>query len=123
MVRASTRVRKNARSMRREPTRAEARLWSWLRDRRFFGHKFRRQHPAAGYILDFYCPELKLAIELDRRHHQASYMNEYESLELSRCEHSASRSYDYQTSCWCVTARQLEVVVPSSGPSGHLLPA
>src|SRR5437867_11163189 len=44
-------------------------------------------------------------------------------IDLSRCEHSAPRSYDYQTSCWCMAARQLEVVVPSSGPSGHLLPA
>ncbi len=65
--------------MRREPTRGERRLWKWLRDRRFLGYKFRRQYPAAGYILDFYCAELNLAIELDGRHHATGYMNEYDS--------------------------------------------
>jgi len=49
--------------MRKAPTRSEDRVWSWLRDRRFGGYKFRRQHPVGDYIVDFYCSELKLAIE------------------------------------------------------------
>jgi ATP-dependent helicase HrpA/adenine-specific DNA-methyltransferase len=49
-----------------------------LRDRRFAGIKFRRQHPIGRYILDFYCPALKLAIELDGKHHEASWMAGYE---------------------------------------------
>ena len=40
-----------------------------MRDRRFSGHKFRRQHAVAGYILDFYCAGLKLAIEVDGMAH------------------------------------------------------
>jgi very-short-patch-repair endonuclease len=40
-------------------------MWRELRGRKFLGLKFRRQHVAAGYILDFYCHELKLAIEID----------------------------------------------------------
>ncbi len=46
-------------------TSAEARLWETLRARRFENLKFRRQAPVAGFIVDFYCAELKLAIELD----------------------------------------------------------
>ena len=46
-------------------TLAETRLWSLLRNRRFEGWKFRRQTPVAGFIPDFFCPELKLVIELD----------------------------------------------------------
>jgi very-short-patch-repair endonuclease len=40
-------------------------MWGWLRNRTMFGLKFRRQHPVDRYILDFYCAELKLCIELD----------------------------------------------------------
>ncbi len=40
-------------------------MWRWLRDRRFTGYKFRRQHPEGIYFLDFYCQEARLAIELD----------------------------------------------------------
>ena len=57
----------HARRMRRAPTRSEDRLWSWLRDRRFSGQKFRRQVPIGRYILDFYCPRLKLVIEIPLR--------------------------------------------------------
>jgi ATP-dependent DNA helicase RecQ len=40
-------------------------LWEHLRARRLAGFKFRRQHPIEPYMLDFYCPELKLAVEVD----------------------------------------------------------
>jgi methionyl-tRNA synthetase len=65
-----------ARKLRGEQTDAEQLVWSLLRDRRLAGAKFRRQHPveAGGhrYILDFYSPELKLAIELDGGQHQTA---------------------------------------------------
>ncbi|MBI3361526.1 MAG: DUF559 domain-containing protein [Chloroflexi bacterium] len=53
------------RELRREATDAEKLLWQLLRNRQLNGAKFRRQHPFHGYILDFYCHEAKLAIELD----------------------------------------------------------
>jgi len=56
-------------AMRQSATRAEAILWRRLRDRRLDGFKFRRQHPFGGYILDFYCEEGKLAIEVDGESH------------------------------------------------------
>jgi very-short-patch-repair endonuclease len=40
-------------------------LWRHLRNRNFAGYKFRRQHPLGCYVIDFYCPVAKLAIELD----------------------------------------------------------
>ena len=55
----------NARSLRKKSTWAEKLMWSWLRDRRFNGCKFRRQQPVARYYLDFYCEEAHLAVELD----------------------------------------------------------
>jgi very-short-patch-repair endonuclease len=57
--------------MRAAPTAAEAALWSALRGRRVDGWKFRRQHVIAGYIVDFYCSELRLAVEVDGAIHQA----------------------------------------------------
>ncbi len=58
-----------ARSMRQQPTAAEARLWSLLRNRQIDGWKFRRQVPFGGYALDFYCADARLAIEVDGRQH------------------------------------------------------
>ena len=54
-----------ARQMRHEDTFAEKLAWVLLRDRRMFGLKFRRQVPIDRFIVDFYCHELRLIIELD----------------------------------------------------------
>jgi very-short-patch-repair endonuclease len=53
------------RQLRINATDAEALLWKLLRSRQLGSVKFRRQHPAEGFILDFYCPEARLGIELD----------------------------------------------------------
>jgi very-short-patch-repair endonuclease len=58
-----------ARQLRLNSTDVEARLWSKLRRAQIDGHSFRRQHPAGPYVLDFYCAELRLAIELDGGQH------------------------------------------------------
>src|SRR5437868_4615459 len=54
-----------ARYLRKSATDCERILWRHLRNRKFAAYKFRRQHPLDPYVLDFYCPALKLAIELD----------------------------------------------------------
>jgi len=54
-----------ARQFRGEQTAAEEAAWELLRNRRCLGLKFRRQWPLSGFIADFYCPQLKLVIELD----------------------------------------------------------
>ena len=69
-------IRAWARELRGRMTDAEALLWKLLRDRRLAGAKFRRQHPVGRYILDYYCVEKKLAIELDGGQH--SEANDYD---------------------------------------------
>lgn len=58
-----------ARSMRKDSTDAERRIWSYLRAHRLNNHHFRRQHPIANYIADFYCDEAKLVVEIDGSQH------------------------------------------------------
>jgi adenine-specific DNA-methyltransferase len=58
-----------ARRLRRSATDAENRLWSRLRNRQIANLKFRRQHPLGNRIVDFFCAEAKLAIELDGSGH------------------------------------------------------
>jgi len=69
---------KHAREMRKEGSEAESLLWGLLRDRQIQGVKFRRQHPYQGYILDFYCSELKLAVELDGGQHDEEGRRRYD---------------------------------------------
>ena len=57
------------RELRQNATDAERLLWHLLRNRHLAGAKFRRQHPVGSYILDFYCAQVKLAIELDGGQH------------------------------------------------------
>ena len=58
-----------AKSMRTNATDAENLMWQLLRAKRFMNLKFRRQHVIAPYIVDFYCHELALVIELDGSQH------------------------------------------------------
>ncbi|AQR63562.1 hypothetical protein BZG35_14605 [Brevundimonas sp. LM2] len=58
-----------ARVLRRTLTPPEAKLWVCLRRRALGGLKFRRQHPVGAYVLDFYCAEARLAVEVDGQHH------------------------------------------------------
>lgn len=62
-------VKEIARELRRDQTDEEKALWRTLRGRRFAGFKFRRQHTVGGHILDFYCADAKLAVELDGSQH------------------------------------------------------
>ena len=56
------------RELRKNQTKQEKILWQCIRNRNL-GFKFKRQYSIGGYILDFYCPELKLVIELDGSQH------------------------------------------------------
>ena len=64
-------VRKQLRSNMPKP---EQTLWYYLKDKNLEGYKFRRQYSVGKYILDFYCPELRLALELDGDSHFASQL-------------------------------------------------
>ena len=57
---------------------AERRLWLRLRNRQLLGCRFRRQYSIGRYVLDFYCPQLKLAIEVDGDSHYQTDMPEHD---------------------------------------------
>ncbi len=65
-----------ARRLRSDSTFPERLLWGKLRGQRLAGLKFRRQHPLGSYILDFYCYEAQLAIELDGDSHEGQYQHD-----------------------------------------------
>ena len=59
----------HAKRLRRDETDAERKLWLRLRDRQVNDLKFRRQQPIGRYIVDFFCPEHRVVVELDGGHH------------------------------------------------------
>ena len=79
MFGASKEVVERARELRQNMTDAEAILWGHLRGRRFKGYKFRRQHPADRFILDFYCHSSGLCIEVDGAIHTKAEVIERDS--------------------------------------------
>jgi very-short-patch-repair endonuclease len=64
-MRAPDKTFSRAGKLRREMNLPEIVLWQALRKRRLAGLRFRRQHPIGPYILDFYCPSARLAVEVD----------------------------------------------------------
>jgi lysyl-tRNA synthetase class 2 len=58
-----------ARQLRANPTEAEVRLWSRIRRKQLEGFRFRRQHPLERHIVDFFCPEARLIVEVDGGQH------------------------------------------------------
>ena len=65
--------------LRNRSTSAEATLWTLIKNRRINGKKFRRQYSIGNYIVDFYCPEERLIIELDGDSHGDYYKIELDS--------------------------------------------
>ncbi len=62
-------IEQAARKLRNNLTLAESRLWSVLRNKQLERLRFRCQHPVGNFILDFYCPACKLAVEVDGEIH------------------------------------------------------
>jgi very-short-patch-repair endonuclease len=62
-------LKKNRCRLRNNLTPAEATLWKSLKNKQVEGRRFRRQFSVGNYILDFYCPKEKLAVELDGQDH------------------------------------------------------
>jgi len=65
-----------ARELRHDTTEAEQILWSFLRNRKLSNLKFRHQHHVGNHVLDFYCAEKKLCIELDGSIHELADQKE-----------------------------------------------
>ena len=67
-------------TLRNNLTPAEAKLWTELKSRQLNGYKFRRQFSIDNYILDFYCPECMVAIELDGEPHNLAEQKEADEI-------------------------------------------
>jgi very-short-patch-repair endonuclease len=67
---ADKKIKSRARFLRKTMTSQEILLWDKLKNRKLCGKRFRRQHPYGIYILDFYCHESNLAIEIDGTIHR-----------------------------------------------------
>ncbi|MCA9920176.1 MAG: endonuclease domain-containing protein [Anaerolineales bacterium] len=90
-------ILKHAREMRREPTEPERRLWQKLRRKQLDGYKFRRQHPIGRFIVDFYCHEAKLVVEVDGDSH--AFQEAYDAARTAWLEAQGLRvlRFDNQT--------------------------
>ena len=73
-----------ARYLRKEQTEAEEILWQNLRNRKVCNLKFRRQHAFENYVLDFYCHEIKLAVEADGDIHNEPHNKAYDNARTGR---------------------------------------
>lgn len=90
-------ILQHAREMRREPTEPERRLWQKLRRKLLDGYKFRRQHPIGRFIVDFYCHQARLIIEVDGDSH--AFQEEYDAVRTAWLEAQGLRviRFDNQT--------------------------
>lgn len=64
--------------LRNNSTEAEILLWTYLKGKQLNGRKFRRQQSVGNYIVDFYCPEEKLVVELDGDFHFDEEVKKYD---------------------------------------------
>ncbi len=84
-------LKQRRRELRRNQSDAERALWAKVRNKQFFGMKFFRQYSIGSYILDFYCPTVKLAVELDGGQHNQSDNREYDA---ARSEYLKTQGID-----------------------------
>jgi very-short-patch-repair endonuclease len=80
-----------ARYLRKNATMCERVLWRHLRNRNFASCKFRRQHAIGDYILDFYCPEARIAVELDGGGHTYVSKQEHDQVRDHLLAHQGIR--------------------------------
>ena len=67
------------RILRKTMPKAEVILWFYLKGKKLHGYKFRRQYSIGRYVVDFYCPKIKLAIEIDGPSHFNPLARQYDS--------------------------------------------
>ncbi len=80
-------LKQNRKNLRNNLIPAEATLWRFLKNKQVEERRFRRQFSVENYILDFYCPSEKLAIELDGDQHftNAGFLNDKERDQKLKC--------------------------------------
>ena len=78
--RNSPQLKDYRRELRKNGTPAEAALWNIIKGKKVAGLQFRRQYSIDNYILDFYCPGAKVAIELDGDYHNQVVVSEHDCI-------------------------------------------
>jgi len=105
-------LKPRARSMRKDPTPAEAKLWSRLRKKQVAGLRFRRQHPIGQFIVDFYCAEARLVIEVDGSVHDEPEVAERDTSRQQHLESLGLRVFRVTNG---LVMRELDAVVERIG--------
>jgi very-short-patch-repair endonuclease len=113
--------------MRSEDTRAEKRAWIQLKDRRTLGLKFRRQVPIDRYIVDFYCHEIRVIVEIDGGVHNRPGPAEWDATSNARLEELGYKvlrisNEDVLNQPDCLT-EMIRAFYPSPAASRHPLPS
>lgn len=67
-----------AKELRKNMTKQERKLWSILRNHKFYGYEIRRQYPISDYVVDFICRSEKIIIEIDGGQHNSEEQLEYD---------------------------------------------
>lgn len=83
-------INQNARELRKNMTPQERKLWNIIKNKQFYGYRFRRQFPIGRYIVDFVCRETKIIIEIDGGQHNQPEDIKYDKI---RGEFLASEGY------------------------------
>jgi len=113
--------------MRSEDTRAEKKAWVMLKDRRTLGLKFRRQVPIDRYIVDFYCHEIRVIVEIDGGIHDRPGQAEWDVIKNARLEELGYRILHVANEIVIkdpeTFSEMIRALYPSPGPSGHPLPS
>ena len=81
-----TTEKEKRRKLRQSQTHSEELLWKFLRNRQMLGYKFKRQYSVDQYVIDFYCSEVKLAVELDGASHNSPKRKEYDNKRQKKLE-------------------------------------
>ncbi|MGA9364243.1 MAG: endonuclease domain-containing protein [Bacteroidota bacterium] len=84
------------RMLRRSMSKAEVLLWTHLSRKQMLGYKFRRQHGVDQFVIDFYCPKLRLAVEIDGPSHAEQEAVEYDKMRQSYIEALGIRFLRFQ---------------------------
>ena len=80
------RLKQIARQLRQNMTRSEILLWQCLKNKQMHGYDFDRQRPIDEYVVDFYCKQLGLAIEIDGASHDGDEAQEQDRYRQARLE-------------------------------------
>jgi len=122
-MRMTYKKRDFARILRQDQTSAEEKVWELLRKNQFMGLKFRRQHLIEGFVVDFYCHDLKLAIELDGGIHNRKMNKAYDEFRQTELEAEGLRfiritNEEFETDPEILFNR-IKQFLPSPQPAGR----